>query len=132
MAKEIPKIIPVDINKRQAIGVKLPFNSPYVFESTFITKEQVKFNLINLLLTVPGEKILNPTFGVGLRSYLFEPNINEDILRDIIQQQVNNNIPYVTINDIKFQKDPSENTLFITIDYSLINSETDTLTFNFQ
>jgi phage baseplate assembly protein W len=132
MAKEIPKIIPVDINKRQAIGVKLPFNSPYVFESTFITKEQVKFNLINLLLTVPGEKILNPTFGVGLRSYLFEPNINEDILRDIIQQQINNNIPYVTINDIKFQKDPSENTLFITIDYSLINSETDTLTFNFQ
>ena len=132
MAKEIPKIIPVDINKRQAIGVKLPFNSPYVFESTFITKEQVKFNLINLLLTVPGEKILNPTFGVGLRTYLFEPNINEDILRDIIQQQVNNNIPYVTINNIQFQKDPSENTLFITIDYSLINSETDTLTFNFQ
>jgi phage baseplate assembly protein W len=132
MAKEIPKIIPVDINKRQAIGVKLPFNSPYVFESTFITKEQVKFNLINLLLTVPGEKILNPTFGVGLRSYLFEPNINEDILRDIIQQQVNNNIPYITINNIRFQKDPSENTLFITIDYSLINSETDTLTFNFQ
>ena len=71
MARELPRIIPVDINKRQAIGVKLPFDSPSVFTSTFTTKEQVKSNLINLLLTYPGERVLNPQFGVGLRNYLF-------------------------------------------------------------
>jgi len=132
MARELPKVIPVDINQRQAIGVKIPFDSPSVFTSTFTTKEQVKYNLINLILTDPGEKILNPTFGVGLRRYLFEPEIDQDILQDIIQTQINRNIPYVTLNNVTVQNDPDKNTSYVTIDYSLINSETDTLTFNFQ
>jgi phage baseplate assembly protein W len=132
MAQELPKVIPVDVNQRQAIGIKIPFDSPSVFTSTFTTKEQVKYNLINLILTDPGEKILNPTFGVGLRRYLFEPEIDQDILQDIIQTQINRNIPYVTLNDVTIQNDPDKNTSYVTIDYSLINSETDTLTFNIQ
>lgn len=132
MARELPKVIPVDVNQRQAIGVKIPFDSPSVFTSTFTTKEQVKYNLINLILTDPGEKILNPTFGVGLRRYIFEPDIDQDILQDIIQTQINRNIPYVTLNNVTVQNDPDKNTSYVTIDYSLINSETDTLTFNFQ
>lgn len=132
MAQELPKIIPIDVNQRQAIGVKIPFDSPSVFTSTFTTKEQVKYNLINLILTDPGEKILNPTFGVGLRRYLFEPEIDEDILQDIIQTQITRNIPYVTLNNVAIQNDPDKNTSYVTIDYSLINSETDTLTFNIE
>lgn len=132
MAQELPKVIPVDVNQRQAIGVKIPFDSPSVFTSTFTTKEQVKYNLINLILTDPGEKILNPTFGVGLRRYLFEPEIDEDILQDIIQTQITRNIPYVTLNNVAIQNDPDKNTSYVTIDYSLINSETDTLTFNIE
>ena len=132
MAQELPKVIPVDVNQRQAIGIKIPFDSPSVFTFTFTTKEQVKYNLINLILTDPGEKILNPTFGVGLRRYLFEPEIDQDILQDIIQTQINRNIPYVTLNDVTIQNDPDKNTSYVTIDYSLINSETDTLTFNIQ
>jgi phage baseplate assembly protein W len=132
MARELPKVIPVDVNKRQAIGVTIPFSSPSVFTSTYLTKDQVKSNLINLLLTAPGEKILNPTFGVGLRRYLFEQEINEDILRDIIQNQILLHVPYVTLNRVIVQNQPETNTAFITVDYSLINSETDTLTFNFE
>lgn len=132
MAQELPKVIPVDVNQRQAIGIKIPFDSPSVFTSTFTTKEQVKYNLINLILTDPGEKILNPTFGVGLRRYLFEPEIDQDILQDIIQTQITRNIPYVTLNDVTIQNDPDKNTSYVTVDYSLINSETDTLTFNIE
>ena len=132
MARELPKVIPVDVNKRQAIGVTIPFSSPSVFTSTYLTKDQVKSNLINLLLTSPGEKILNPTFGVGLRRYLFEQEINEDILRDIIQNQISLHVPYVNLNRVVVQNQPETNTAFITVDYSLINSETDTLTFNFE
>lgn len=132
MARELPKVIPVDVNQRQAIGVEIPFSSPSVFTSTFTTKEQVKYNLINLILTDPGERVLNPTFGVGLRRYLFEPEIDRDILQDIIQTQISRNIPYVTLNDVTIQNDPDKNTSYVTIDYSLINAETDTLTFNFQ
>lgn len=132
MARELPRVIPVDVNKRQAIGVKIPFDSPSVFTSTFTTKEQVKSNLINLLLTDPGERVLNPTFGVGLRRYVFEPEIDEILLTDIIRRQIINNIPYVTLNQVIVENDPNKNTSYVTIDYSLINSETDTLTFNFQ
>lgn len=132
MARELPRIIPVDINRRQAIGVKLPFDSPSVFTSTFTTKEQVKSNLINLLLTYPGERVLNPQFGVGLRNYLFEPDIDEALLTDIIRRQISIHIPYVSLNQVTVENDVDRNTSYITVDYSLINSETDTLTFNFQ
>jgi phage baseplate assembly protein W len=132
MARELPRIIPVDVNKRQAIGVKLPFDSPSVFTSTFTTKEQVRSNLINLLLTYPGERILNPQFGVGLRNYLFEPDIDETLLTDIIRRQISIHVPYVILNQVRVENDVNRNVSYITIDYSLINSETDTLTFNFQ
>jgi phage baseplate assembly protein W len=29
--------------------------------------------VLNILTTAPGEKLLNPTFGLDLRTYLFEP-----------------------------------------------------------
>jgi phage baseplate assembly protein W len=132
MARELPRIIPVDVNKRQAIGVKIPFDSPSVFTSTFTTKEQVKSNLINLILTDPGERVLNPRFGIGLRRYLFEPDIDETLLTEIIQRQITNYIPYVTLNRVTVENDPDKNISYVTVDYSLINSETDTLTFNFQ
>jgi phage baseplate assembly protein W len=32
------------------------------------------FNAVrNIMITSPGEKLLNPTFGLDLRKYLFEP-----------------------------------------------------------
>lgn len=30
-------------------------------------------SLVNIITTSPGEKLLNPTFGLDLRDYLFEP-----------------------------------------------------------
>lgn len=36
--------------------------------------DQIKSDLICLLLTNPGERVMNPTFGTPLRRLLFEPN----------------------------------------------------------
>jgi phage baseplate assembly protein W len=33
----------------------------------------IKNSIVNIFTTSPGEKILNPTFGLDLRDYLFEP-----------------------------------------------------------
>ena len=33
----------------------------------------IKNSIANIFLTSPGQKILNPTFGIDLRRYLFEP-----------------------------------------------------------
>tara|TARA_R100000664_G_scaffold6182_1_gene11139 strand:+ start:344 stop:832 length:489 start_codon:yes stop_codon:yes gene_type:complete len=35
--------------------------------------EAIKNSIINIFLTSPGQKILNPQFGLDLRRYLFEP-----------------------------------------------------------
>ena len=35
--------------------------------------ESIRNSVVNCFLTAPGDKILNPEFGVDLREYLFEP-----------------------------------------------------------
>ena len=35
--------------------------------------DAIKNSIINIFLTSPGQKILNPEFGLDLRRYLFEP-----------------------------------------------------------
>jgi uncharacterized protein len=39
-----------------------------------------------LLLTEPGERIMRPQFGCGLRQYLFEPNT--PTTRELIRQEI--------------------------------------------
>ena len=74
-------INPLDFNKNKAIGVAFPFDSPGVFRQSFKEKDAIKSNLINLLLTEPGERIMEPTFGLGLKNKLFENNINVEELK---------------------------------------------------
>jgi phage baseplate assembly protein W len=66
--------------------------------------EMVLQNLKNLLLTVPGEKMMDPLFGVGLKKFLFEQhsiatysNIHTKLL-----SQVNRYMPFLTIDDMVF------------------------------
>jgi hypothetical protein len=66
------RVDPRDLNKNTAIGVKLPFNAPGVFYSTFSTKDQLRYNIVNLVLTSKGERVENPNFGTSVRSQLFQ------------------------------------------------------------
>ena len=82
MAVSRKKINPLDRQPRKAVGLDIPFSAPAVFNSTFQTKDALKVNLINFLLTNRGERPLNPNFGGGIREMLFE-NINQERLDDI-------------------------------------------------
>ena len=73
----IYRVDPRDLQKNIAIGVGLPFNKPSAFKSTYSTKEQVKYNLINLLLTNKGERIENPEFGCDIKKSIFDFINNE-------------------------------------------------------
>ena len=70
------RISPLDLNKNVKIGVAFPLDEVNLFTGTQTVKEQVKSNLINLLLTVKGERVNQPRFGVGIRNLLFENMIN--------------------------------------------------------
>ena len=67
-------------------------------------QDTIQQNFKNLLLTAPGERVMIPEFGVGLRNYLFE---NQDVstyeeIEENIRKQVLVYMPFVTIGEIKF------------------------------
>tara|TARA_Y100000310_G_scaffold341814_1_gene442273 strand:- start:434 stop:826 length:393 start_codon:yes stop_codon:yes gene_type:complete len=70
-----------------------------------VTLRQVAVqNFKNLLLTSPGERIMDANFGVGLKHYLFEQNtqfLKGEIARRI-QDQVEKYMSFLSINSINF------------------------------
>ena len=84
-------------------------------------------NLKMLILTIPGERIMDPEFGVGLIQYLFENNdtsVRTEITANIYDQ-VGRYLPYLDIIDVKYHsslEDPtvSEHYLGIRIVFNII------------
>jgi phage baseplate assembly protein W len=118
------RVNPLDLRKNIAIGVSLPFKGP--FKSTFTTKDQIKSNLINLLLTNKGERVMNPAFGCDIKNQLFQnitTQLQQDII-DIIVEAVNTFIPEIRLLDVVVSPDIDSNSISITIDYQIIISRT--------
>tara|TARA_R110001583_G_scaffold85932_2_gene225044 strand:+ start:182 stop:592 length:411 start_codon:yes stop_codon:yes gene_type:complete len=136
MAQEVGQQIninPLDLNDNIAIGVVFPFNGNAVFNSSYTTQEQAKSNLINVLLTEPGERVMEPNFGVGLKKLLFENQIKEDELEGRIKDQCAFYVPEVDITNLIIQLIPDSHTLYIRLTYKfIINDEEDSIQLNFQ
>ena len=127
------RISPLDINKNVTIGVAFPLDNVNMFKGTQTVKEQVKSNLINLLLTEPGERVNEPNFGVGLKKLLFEPNLNVEILKEKINTQIEFYIPVITLSDVIFNQLEDEYKLFIVISYSFnLDGSKDAIQLNFN
>ena len=110
------RINPLDISDR-AVGVSLPFNAEAVFNSTYTTKEQLKSNLLNIVLTEPGERVFKPDFGVGLRTYLFENFTDKSDLKARIKDQISKYAPQAKLQEVTIQKDNHSHQLNISIFY---------------
>ena len=72
IVNSIRRINPLDLNKNVKIGVAFPLDETNLFSGTETVREQIKSNLLNILLTYPGERVNLPSFGVGLKNLLFE------------------------------------------------------------
>tara|TARA_Y100000310_G_C20446888_1_gene698850 strand:- start:417 stop:833 length:417 start_codon:yes stop_codon:yes gene_type:complete len=89
------------------ISARLPLRQDsrdggYALTKTY--KENIAQNLKNLFLTIPGERIMDPNFGVGLKEYLFEPNVSavhRQISQDI-RAQVKIYLPFVSVEAVNF------------------------------
>ena len=124
---------PLDTNQNIQIGVVFPFNNSGVFYSSFTTKEQVKSNLINVLLTEKGERVQEPNFGVGLKNLLFEQDIDQGYLKSKIQDQVGLYIPEIELLDINTELIVDSHTLFIRLTYKfLLDDSADSIQLNFK
>ena len=124
---------PLDSNKNVRIGVAFPLDEVNLFSGTETFKDQVKHNLINVLLTERGERLYEPHFGVGLRNLIFEPNIDTNALNDAINQQINLYIPQIELIDTNVEFQSNEHKLFITISYRfLLDGTDDAIQLNFN
>jgi len=111
----------------RGIGPKLPLNQMIDggFDLTKTIAENVQQNLKNLVLTSPGERIMNPDFGVGLKNYLFE-NAHQgvyDTISSRLHSQVQAYMPFLDIEDLYIGPNDNDkfdqNTLNVIITYKI-------------
>jgi phage baseplate assembly protein W len=123
MAIIVRNRFPVDLSAQKAVGVDLPFNGPAVFKSNYLTRDAIKFNLINYFSTTPGERIFNPLFGSNLKSLVFNSisDNTDDLIISIITDEINRFFPFVTLASIIPEKQEDYNTYIITITYQVVN-----------
>ena len=106
------------------LTLKVPLSQDSVNGWTTLTnfKESIKQNFKMLLLTNPGERIMSPDYGVGLKTYLFS-NFNEQTFSEIdvkIREQVRVYMPVITIQEISFDSAAIDsNVLHTTIKYAI-------------
>ena len=125
------RINPLDLNKNVKIGVAFPLDEENMFSGTLTVKEQIQANLLNLLLTYPGERVNEPNFGVGLKNLLFEQEIDLESLKDQIQKQINMFIPDVNLSTISINESEDKHTILIKLTYIyILDLSTATLNFN--
>ena len=107
-------------------GPKWPLKSGNAdtFEMYNSIEQQIGFYLKNLLLTSPGENISDPSYGVGIRRFIFEQNL--DFVRSSIESAISSQIaiylPYldlVEIETIASSEDVDSNFMTIRVTYGI-------------
>jgi len=100
------------------ITPKLPLTKNTLNDYACVTdyRELVKQNFRILMYTIPGERMMDLNFGIGLIKFLFEPDSPKlyGRISAKIKQQVERYLPYIKITNIvynsvknDFQIDPS-------------------------
>jgi len=122
------------MSERQGISPKLPLTYDYVDGPYRLNKtigETLKQNFKTLVMTSPGERIMEPEFGVGLKRFLFE-HIDGDVMGAIVsrlKEQVSIYMPSINLVGIDFvtsDENPtlSSNEISVSITYDILPSNT--------
>jgi phage baseplate assembly protein W len=94
------------------LSPKLPLSIDEVdgYATTKNFKEVARQNLKMIVLTAPGERVMIPGFGVGIRNYLFENATQStfETIRRKIKEQVAIYAPYISINSVNFAQDRND------------------------
>ena len=117
----------LDTKPSTGVGIKIPFDGATGINTTFTTKDAIKSNLLNFLLTGKRERVLNPGFGSGLRELMFQPLTDtlKAQMEDLVLSGVNQFFPNVRINSLSVDLDPDNSKTILNINYSVINTNID-------
>jgi phage baseplate assembly protein W len=106
-------------------GINFPFlQSPKgnYLRLTQTSDEEIRTNLVHLLLTRRGTRYFLPDFGTRLYEYIFEP-LDGTTFEDIkveIEEQITKFIPNLTINDISIEPYTETDEVQGQLDYELL------------
>ena len=112
-----------------SLSIKLPLTKDprFGFSGNTRAESVAKQNLKMLILTSPGERMMIPDFGVGIRRYFFENLVPETFaaIRSRIMSQVAKYLPYITIANINFREggDPTQVSFNQQFDTNLVSIE---------
>jgi len=129
MAIELGKVNVVDLTENDykvlGIGINTTSNTGGAFAVNYTTLNQAKSNLINLILTKKGERLMQPEFGCDIWRILFEPIVEGQIEQRIetsILDAVEMWLPYLNIDEIIFDYDENDidnNSVSLDVKFSL-------------
>ena len=150
MARPIYQIQPQTQGGKQGVGVLLPMNKSAhannpalngmlgqsnllaqsysgsyggggVFAQSFSTEEQALSNLKNLLLTIRGERYMQPTFGTRIREAVFQPNTENlvEFIQETITESINRWLPYINLHGIDVVRNVDDHTFTIKIIFNV-------------
>ena len=113
-----------DLEPSTGIGINIPYDGATGLNTTFTSQAAVKANLINFLLTGKKERVMNPSFGSGLRELMFNP-LTDDLVDDIEELVINGINTYfqqIVINDLQVNLLQESSTVNIILNYSILNT----------
>ena len=106
-----------------SIGVRLPLkydsNDGYGMIKT--VRAMLRQNFKMLLLTIPGERVMEPNYGIGVKQHLFK-NFSGNLpteLRSRIEKQTKTYMPAIRIISMDVVEYPDTNSISLQINYTI-------------
>ena len=123
MAYRIANKFPIDTKAGRAIGVSIPFSAPWVFTSTYQSKDSIRTNLINFLLTNNNERVFRPSFGGNLRTFIFESITTgqTEFIKQRIESDIARYFPTILVKEVEVLGAEDLNTLNVIVSYEVVN-----------
>ena len=147
MARPIYQLKPINDTPDQAVGILLPMNKSAdryeysltalsgslvprgqqydqgargggsVFAQSYSTEDQAISNLINLLLTFKGERVMQPDIGTNIRASIFEQNTEalQDFLSQDIKAAIKRWLPYIIVSEVVAERAIDQHIVYIVI-----------------
>jgi len=72
--------------------------------------QSVREVIWNILLTRPGERLMRPQFGAGLRDYLHRPNnqTTRKLIADVVQKAITRWEPRIHLDEVSVSTSPNQ------------------------
>ncbi len=109
-------------------GVSFPFRvGPNGQIAWSAGEKNIREAIMVILMTEPGERVMLPAFGGGLRSILFEPNTaaTRTLIQSLITKALTQWEPRIAVQSVSVNQDPNDlQSAIATVTYTLVATQT--------